>query len=512
MPFLLCPGALTIPQLYRFWRGDGISGLDPACWSGVEAAAESVQRVLKGGGRVYGVNTGFGVLAKTRIAEDQVRELQRRLLLSHCSGVGAALDAGTVRLVLLLKVASLARGHSGVRAVVVERLLALLAADALPVVPGQGSVGASGDLAPLAHLAAAALLGEGQIELKGRRLPAATALRELGLAPMELAAKEGLALINGTQVSTALALEGFFRAHELAAAALSAGALSVDAAAGSDTPFDPRIQALRGHPGQVAAAAVLRRLLLDSAIRESHREADERVQDPYCLRCQPQVMGAVLDVLGAAGGLLLREANAVSDNPLVFADADEILSGGNFHAEPVAMAADMTALALAETGALSERRVAMLTDATLSTLPPFLVVDPGLNSGFMIAHVAAAALASENKQLATPASVDSLPTSANQEDHVSMATNAGRRLVPMAANTGRILAIELMAGAQGVELRRPLETGPALRRVWAAVRSCSPFLDQDRALAGEIEAVAGLVASGWFLEVAWPDGRSPLAD
>ncbi len=512
MPQSLQPGALSLTQLYRFWRGDNAVTLDSACWSGIEASAAAVAAILAGGKRVYGVNTGFGLLARQRIADEQVQELQRRLLISHCTGVGQPLEGDSVRLILLLKIASLARGHSGVRPQLVERLLRLLQEEALPLIPAQGSVGASGDLAPLAHLAAAALLGEGEIFLRGERLQAAEALGRLGLQPMDLAAKEGLALINGTQVSTALALEGLFRAYETAAAALVAGALSVDAAAGSDTPFDPRIQLLRGHPGQIAVAEILRRLLSGSAIRESHREGDDRVQDPYCLRCQPQVMGAVLDTLEAAAGMLYREANAVSDNPLVFAESQEMLSGGNFHAEPVAIAADMTALALAEIGALSERRVALLTDANLSTLPAFLVVDPGLNSGFMIAHVTAAALASENKQLASPASVDSLPTSANQEDHVSMATNGARRLVPMAANSGRIVAIELLAAAQGIDLRLPLETSQALQQAWRAVRARAAFLQQDRALAGEIESVYRLVASGWFATLAWPDGGLPWTE
>ncbi len=504
MSSVVRPGQLTLGHLYRFWRnGQGVT-LDPMCWAAVEASAATVAEILASGERVYGVNTGFGLLARKRIEEAQVRELQRRLLLSHCTGVGDPLPAESVRLILLLKIASLARGHSGVRRVVVERLLALLAANAMPIVPAQGSVGASGDLAPLAHLAAAACLGEGEILIEGSRLSAGEALARLGLAPMELAAKEGLALINGTQVSTALALVGLFRAHEAFAAALAAGALSVDAAAGSDTPFDARIQALRGHPGQITVAERLRTLLAGSAIRESHREGDDRVQDPYCLRCQPQVMGAVLDTLQAAAQMLIREANAVSDNPLVFSETREMLSGGNFHAEPVAIAADMIALAVAEIGALSERRVALLTDANLSTLPAFLVVDPGLNSGFMIAHVTAAALASENKQLASPASVDSLPTSANQEDHVSMATNGARRLTPMAANTGRILAIELLAAAQGVELRKGLKTSPALQAVWAAVRERAAFLDEDRALSAEIERIYALIRDGWFLTRVWP--------
>ncbi len=505
MSLLLTPGAVELSSLYRFWRAPETLGsvdLDPAAWPQVEAAAAVVTAMLDSGKTVYGVNTGFGILARQKIGRADVAELQRRLVLSHCAGVGEPLSDRTVRLILLLKVASLARGHSGVRRVVVERLLALLQHDALPLIPGQGSVGASGDLAPLAAMSAA-LIGHGEIRLKGERLAAGEALRRLGLAPLELAAKEGLALLNGTQVSTALALEGLFRAEELAATALVAGALSVDACAGSDTPFDPRIHAVRGHGGQIAAAAALRRLLAGSAIRDSHREGDPRVQDPYCLRCQPQVMGAVLETINAARGLLLTEANAVSDNPLVFPAENEMLSGGNFHAEPVGFAADMLALAIAETGAIAERRVAMLTDATLSGLPAFLIAEPGLNSGFMIAHVTAAALASENKQMSHPAVVDSLPTSANQEDHVSMATHGARRLGPMAANSGRILAIELLAAVQGIELRRPLRTSPALQAAEAAVRERVAFLKDDRAFTPDIEAIFGLVESGWFLERAW---------
>ncbi len=512
MTFLLTPGAVDLASLYRFWRAPETLGavqLDTAAWPRIEAAAAVVTAMLDSGRTVYGVNTGFGILARQKIGRADVAELQRRLVLSHCAGVGEALSDRTVRLILLLKIASLSRGHSGVRRVVVERLLQLLQHQALPVIPGQGSVGASGDLAPLAAMSAA-LIGHGEIRLKGERLPAAEALKRIGLASMDLAAKEGLALLNGTQVSTALALEGLFRAEELAAAALVAGAMSVDACAGSDTPFDPRIHAVRGHAGQIAAATVLRRLLAGSEIRESHREDDPRVQDPYCLRCQPQVMGAVLDVLSGAGKTLLIEANAVSDNPLVFPDENEMLSGGNFHAEPVGFAADIIALAIAETGAIAERRVAMLTDATLSGLPAFLIAEPGLNSGFMIAHVTAAALASENKQMSHPAVVDSLPTSANQEDHVSMATHGARRLGPMADNTSRILAIELLAATQGIELRRPLRSGPALRSAEAAVRERVAFLKDDRAFTPDIEAIHGLVESGWFLGHAWQAGERGL--
>jgi histidine ammonia-lyase len=376
---------------------------------------------------------------------------------------------------------------------VIEALHRLLEADLLPVVPEKGSVGASGDLAPLAHLAAV-LLGIGEVMAGPERLPAAEALRRIGLRPVTLAAKEGLALLNGTQVSTALALQHLFDAEDLLQAALVTGALSVDAAAGSVRPFDARIHELRGQPGQVEVAAAYRTLLQGSEINVSHRDCG-KVQDPYSLRCQPQVMGACLDQLRAAAAVLEREANAVSDNPLVFAEGPEVVSGGNFHAEPVAFAADGMALAVAEIGALAERRIALLIDATLSGLPPFLVEDGGVNSGFMIAHVTAAALASENKSLAHPASVDSLPTSANQEDHVSMATFAARRLGAMADNTATIVAIELLAATQGVELRAPHATSPRLREVVRTVRARVPHYDIDRYFAPDIASVTELVRS-----------------
>ncbi len=503
--FRLRPGELRLADLHALWRDPRPLKLESKAWRGIDAAAETVAAVVREGRQVYGITTGFGSLARTAISSDQVTELQHRLVRSHCAGVGPPLDPSTVRLVLLLKINALARGHSGVRREVIEWLVALLNADALPVVPAKGSVGASGDLAPLAHLSAP-LIDLGELQLEGERLPAAEALRRLGLEPLTLAAKEGLALLNGTQVSAALALEGLFAALDVFAGALAAGAMSVDAALGSDAPFDERIQALRGQPGQQLVAEVLRGLLAGSEIRASHLECD-RVQDPYSLRCQPQVMGAALDVLEAAAGMLAREANAVSDNPLVFPAQNEILSGGNFHAEPIAMAADMIALALAETGSLSERRIALLTDAAMSSLPAFLVADPGLNSGFMLAQVTAAALASENKALAHPASVDSLPTSANQEDHVSMSTYAARRLGEMARNCGKIVAIELLAAAQGIDLRRPLATTPALSAVMSELRARADFLDQDRPLAPDIEAVYALVRDGWFLNRLWPGER-----
>ena len=495
---VLHPGRLRLAVLRDVLEGDARVTLDPAAWAAVEAGAATVARLHAEGRAIYGVNTGFGRLSTTRIPAGELAELQRRLLLSHMAGVGEALPDAVVRLVLVLKAASLARGYSGCRRVLVEALLALANAEVYPLVPAQGSVGASGDLAPLAHLSAA-LIGVGEVRHRGKVLPAAEGLARAGLAPLELAPKEGLSLINGTQVSTALALAGLFAAEDGFAAALAAGALSVDAALAADTPFDPRIQALRGQPGQIAVAAALARLLAGSEIRRSHLAGDSRVQDPYSLRCQPQVMGAVYDQLRAAAAVLEREANAVTDNPLVFAESDEVLSGGNFHAEPVAFAADGMALAIAELGALSERRTALLTDANMSAgLPAFLVREPGLNSGFMIPQVTAAALVSENKALAVPSSIDSLPTSAGQEDHVSMATYAARRTLAMAANARAIVAIELLAAAQGIELRRPLKTSAALEALMAALRARAPAYASDRPHAPDIAAVAGLVASGWF--------------
>lgn len=497
LPFVLRPGQLSLADLHRLWRAPREVTLDPGCGASIDASAEAVATILREGRQVYGINTGFGSLANKAIADGQLSELQRRLVLSHSAGVGEPLSGRVVRLVLILKINALARGYSGVRRQVIDALLALLNADVLPVVPAKGSVGASGDLAPLAHLSAV-LLGEGEAMTNGARVSGREALSRIGLKPLDLAAKEGLALLNGTQVSTALALEGLFGGLDVFAAALVAGAMSVDATLGSDTPFDPRIHAARGQPGQIAAARALRGLLADSGIRASHLDCD-RVQDPYSLRCQPQVMGAVLDALESAAATLVREANAVSDNPLVFPDQGEILSGGNFHAEPVALAADAVAVALSEIGSLSERRTALLVDANMNGgLPAFLVADPGLNSGFMIAQVTAAALASENKVLAHPAAVDSLPTSANQEDHVSMATHGARRLGEIAWNTGQVVAIELLAAAQGIDLRRPLKTSPRLADALAVIREHAAFLQQDRPLAPDIAAIFGLIATGRF--------------
>jgi histidine ammonia-lyase len=491
----ITPGQLSWDQLHQIRQGAQPLDLTEPAWASVQASAQAVAQVLASGQVVYGLNTGFGKLASTRIPEGDHAQLQINLLRSHAVGVGEQMSAPVVRLMLLLKAASLGRGHSGVSRAIVQGLLDFLAHDLLPVVPGKGSVGASGDLAPLAHLCLA-LIGEGLVTLRGRTLPAAQALQACGLQPVALGAKEGLALINGTQASTALALHGLFMAERLLEAGTVTGALSVDAAKGSDAPFDARIHQARGQPGQIALALAMRDLLAGSAIRQSHLDNDERVQDPYSLRCQPQVMGACRDLIAQAARTLLIEANAVTDNPLVFHETGEVLSGGNFHAEPVAFAADSLALAIAEIGALAERRIALLIDSTLSGLPPFLVHNPGLNSGFMIAHVTAAALASENKSHAHPASVDSLPTSANQEDHVSMATFAARRLAEMADNSATILGIEWLAAAQGVDFHRPLASSVPLEAAHALLRAQVARLDADRLFAPDIEAAKALVVGG----------------
>jgi histidine ammonia-lyase len=488
---------LKFPTLRELARGGVKLSISEAAYAAIDQSAQAVSAIVARGAPAYGINTGFGRLAQTHIPNAQLELLQSNLVLSHAVGVGDPLPAPVVRLMLALKIQSLSRGFSGVRRQLVDALVTLYNADVLPRVPSKGSVGASGDLAPLAHLSAV-LLGVGDVECGGQVMSADEGLRKAGLTRLKLAAKEGLALLNGTQTSTALALWNLFAIDNLYATALVAGALSVDAAEGSASPFDARIHELRGHPGQIAAAAAYRELLKGSPINSSHRDCG-KVQDPYSLRCQPQVMGACSDQIEAARVVLLREANGVSDNPLIFHNGDapaDVLSGGNFHAEPVAFAADNLALAVAEIGALSERRIALLIDATLSGLPPFLVRDGGVNSGFMIAHVTAAALASENKLLAHPASVDSLPTSANQEDHVSMATFAARKLGDLAANTAFILAIELLAAAQGVDLRAPHLTSERLQGVMREIRSRVKHYDIDHYLAPDIEAMTAAVRAG----------------
>ena len=497
----IVPGGLTLAGLAAFATSREKATLDAASGERLKEGAAAVQRIVSEGKAVYGINTGFGRLAQTHIANDQLELLQRNLVLSHSVGVGPLLGDDVVRMVMVLKVASLARGFSGVRPEVVDAILALLEAEVYPCIPSKGSVGASGDLAPLAHMSAT-VLGLGEVRHHGRVMSSQEGLALAGLKPLRLGPKEGLALLNGTQVSTALALRGLFAAENVFAAAMVSGAMSVDAAMGSDTPFDERIHALRGQPGQIDVAAAYRELLQGSAIRASHLVGDDKVQDPYSLRCQPQVMGACLDLMRSSARTLLIEANGVTDNPLVFPEGGESLSGGNFHAEPVAFAADQLALALAEIGALAERRIALLIDATLSGLPPFLTSSSGVNSGFMIAHVTAAALASENKSLAHPASVDSLPTSANQEDHVSMATFAARRLSDMAENTAGIVAIELLAAAQGIDFRRPLRSSEPIETAHAAIRDVAPHLEGDRYLALDIEAVTPLVRAGAFRDVS----------
>ena len=492
---MLRPGAVPLADLMRLFREQPVVRLDPAFDERIEAAAEKMSAIAAGPDAVYGVNTGFGKLASVRIPAADVTTLQRNLILSHCCGVGAPLGENIVRLIMALKLISLGRGASGVRLAIVRLIEAMLERGVIPLLPEKGSVGASGDLAPLAHLAAV-LMGEGEAFHQGVRMPGRAALDKAGLVPVVLAPKEGLALINGTQVSTALALAGLFAAHRASRAALITGALSTDAAMGSSAPFHPEIHALRGHRGQIDTAASLLSLLEGSEIRESHREGDERVQDPYCIRCQPQVDGAALDVLRQAANTLETEANAVTDNPLILSDGT-VVSGGNFHAEPVAFAADQIALAVCEIGSIAQRRIALLVDPALSFgLPPFLARKPGLNSGLMIAEVTSAALMSENKQMAHPASIDSTPTSANQEDHVSMACHGARRLLAMTDNLFGIVGIEAVTAAQGVDMRGPLKTSPELSKAHSAVRAVVPDLEVDRYLSTDLEAAIDLVRGG----------------
>ncbi|WP_293825172.1 histidine ammonia-lyase [uncultured Brevundimonas sp.] len=494
---ILGDAPLTLAQLRAVLDGPVTVSITADAWADVEKGAATVAAIVVEGRTVYGVNTGFGLLANTSIAPQDLETLQKNLVLSHACGVGPLLPDAVTRLLMVLKIASLSRGASGIRRETLEALVALVDADVLPCIPSKGSVGASGDLAPLAHMSSV-LIGVGEARVGGETLEAEAALARAGLTPLTLGPKEGLALLNGTQCSTALALAGLFAAEAVFAAALAAGALSVDALKGSDAPFDPRIHALRGQPGQIAVAAALRDLIRGSAIRDSHRDDCAKVQDPYSLRCQPQVMGAVLDVLKTAAATLEREANAVTDNPLVFIEDGDVISGGNFHAEPVAFAADQIAMALCEIGNISERRTAILVDPKMSELPAFLVRESGLNSGFMIAQVTAAALIAENRMVAHPCSVDTVPTSANQEDHVSMATHGARRLLDMAENAATVVGIELLAAAQGIEFHRPLTSSPALEQVFAIVREAAAPYASDHYFAPDIARATDGVRAGRY--------------
>jgi histidine ammonia-lyase len=493
MTLTLDPTHVELGALRDLWGGAN-ARLDAASMQRVAEAAASVERIVAGGETVYGVNTGFGLLASTRIPDERLAELQTNLILSHSAGLGDPLPRHVTRLMIVLKLLGLGRGHSGVRPLVIEALQDLLDRDAMPLIPAQGSVGASGDLAPLAHMTAA-LMGRGNIDVAGKVLPAGDALNRLGMEPLQLGPKEGLALINGTQASTAIALDALFTGERVFAAAIAAGALSVDALKGSVKPFDPRISELRGQPGQIRVAAAIRELLDGSEIVASHARCG-KVQDPYSFRCQPQVMGAALDLLENAARTLTIEAGAVTDNPILFPDEDMAVSGGNFHAQPVAFAADTIAMALCEVGSISERRTAVLIDPKMSGLPPFLTEDSGVNSGLMIPQVTAAALVSENKSLAFPASVDSIPTSAGQEDHVSMGPIAGRKAAQIARNAAGVIAVELISAAQGVDFHAPVRTSARLQAVHARVREITPRFTSDRYWADDMAALQAAVLAG----------------
>ncbi len=494
--FIIKPGQLSLNDCRNIYQNDLTFSLDPSCVEAINRSAHTVQNVIDEKRTVYGINTGFGLLASTSIPDDKLQLLQESLVLSHAAGIGEPLDKNIVRLLIALKISSLSQGYSGIRLKVIETLISLINHDIYPVIPKKGSVGASGDLAPLAHMSCM-LIGVGEVFYQGKRVTAKHALESVGIEPTALAAKEGLALLNGTQASTAIALTGLFKTENCFASAIVAGSLSVDAALGSIAPFDQRIHKVRGHAGQSTVAQAYRDMLQGSQLLDSHADCG-KVQDPYSLRCQPQVMGAVLDQIRFQASVLLTEANAVSDNPLVFSDANDIISGGNFHAEPVALAADGLAIAAAEVGAISERRIALMLDKHLSQLPPFLVNDSGVNSGFMIAQVTAAALASENKTLAHPASVDSLPTSANQEDHVSMATFAACKLIELSDNLAGVIAVELLCAAQGVELRAPLKSSSACLEAIKLIRTKADFYQKDRYMASDIEGIIELIHQGQF--------------
>ena len=502
MTLTLSPKKVSLSLLEEIWRQDKNVKIDLSFKDKVNKSANIVKKAISGSKPVYGINTGFGKLSSVMVSHEETEALQRNLILSHCCGVGDYLDISTTRLMMVLKLLSLGRGASGVRWTTLEHIETMLANNIIPIIPDQGSVGASGDLAPLAHMSAA-MIGEGEVFYLGSRVPSSKALKDCGLQPLILAAKEGLALINGTQFSTACALAGLFDAFRNAFSGVVSSALSTDAIMGSTDPLTSDIHELRGHLGQITVAKAMRNIMEGSEIRESHREGDARVQDPYCIRCQPQVTGAALDILKMAGKTLEIEANAVTDNPLIISETGKIISGGNFHAEPVAFVSDQIALAIAEIGAISQRRIALMVDPALSfDLPPFLTPNPGLNSGLMIAEVTSAALMSENKHLANPCSTDSTPTSANQEDHVSMAAHAARRLKKMNKNLNTIIGIELMCGAQGVEFRAPLKTSVKLTKVLSSIRAVVPKIVEDRYMANDIEILRKLVESGKILEVS----------
>jgi len=496
MNFKINPGQMTLAELREFYRATHQITLNEAAWGDIKISRKVVDNIIEKGRTVYGINTGFGLLAQTMIPNEQLALLQKNLVLSHSTGVGKHLDEDTVRLIYVLKISSLAQGHSGIRAAIIEAFINFVNAGIIAAIPEKGSVGASGDLAPLAHMTAA-LMGEGRAVYKGKLMPAKDALKEAKLKPIILSSKEGLAFLNGTQVSTALALKGLFQTEDIFAAAVVGGSMSVDALMGSVAPFDKRIHIARGQPGQITIAAKYLELLKGSKINSAHADCD-KVQDPYSLRCQPQVMGAVLDIINNAAKTLLIEANAVTDNPLIFPENGDVISGGNFHAEPVAFAADILAMALCEIASISERRLSIMVDPKMSDLPAFLVEHSGVNSGFMIAQVSAAALVSENRTMAHPSSVDSIPTSANQEDHVSMATYGARRLGEMAFNSATVIAIELIAAAQGIDFRAPLKTSGKLQPYHDKIRSKITHYDQDRFFAPDIEKATEMVLNGDF--------------
>ena len=496
MTFLINPGQMTLAELRELYRNEAKIELNEKAWDDIRASRKVVDTIIEEGQTVYGINTGFGLLANTSIPDDQLSLLQTNLVLSHSTGVGRPLKDDVVRLIYVLKISSLAQGHSGIRASTIEAFIDFVNTGLIADIPKKGSVGASGDLAPLAHLTAA-MMGEGFVRFQGHKMPAKEGLAKVGLKPITLNSKEGLAFLNGTQVSTALALKGLFQTEDIFAAAVVAGSMSIDALMGSIAPFDSRIHIARGQPGQIAVAPLYLELMKGSEINKAHVDC-EKVQDPYSLRCQPQVMGAVLDIINNAAKTLLIEANAVTDNPLIFTDNGDVISGGNFHAEPVAFAADILALAICEIASISERRLSIMVDPKMSDLPAFLVKNSGVNSGFMIAQVSAAALVSENKSRAHPSSVDSIPTSANQEDHVSMATYGARRLTAMCFNSAAVIGIELLAATQGIDFRAPHKTSEKLGKYHGLIRKFVPHYTVDRFFAPDIDQATQMVLAGDF--------------